>query len=131
MDTSRRGFLALIGALAGTQLGHVVHAEQAKYFVLNDTHVAGFQFHEGPRVLWDMREGEAVKLVAEPDNRHDEWAVRIERHGRHIGYLPRKQNQVVSRLLQQGCKVHGKLVNVDREAAPWRAVKVQAYIKML
>lgn len=131
MDTSRRGFLGLIGALAGTQLGRVVHAEQAKYFVLNDTHIAGFQFHDGPGVLWAMREGETVKLVAEPDNRHDKWAVRIERQGKHIGYLPRKQNHAVSRLLQQGCKVRCKITNVDREAAPWRAVKVQAYIKML
>jgi hypothetical protein len=51
--------------------------------------LAGFQFYAGS-ALWDeMKAGDPLVLVREPDNSHDAGAVRVEWRGRKLGYLPR------------------------------------------
>jgi hypothetical protein len=72
--------------------------------------------------------GDDVQLVAEPDNPHDPWAVRIEHRKSRIGYLPRTHNEAVSRLLQQGASVRCTITKVDASAPPWEAVEVSVGI---
>jgi hypothetical protein len=86
--------------------------------------VAGFQFHDGPQLLAHIRPGMALALVAEPDNRHDPRAIRIEAHGRHIGYVPRSDNGPLGRLIAQGAPLRARVLSVRREGEPWDAVRV-------
>lgn len=68
-----------------------------------------------------LQPGDEVQLIAEPGNPYDEWAVRIEHRKSRIGYLPRSQNQTVSRLLQQAApgRVKCCITAVDPHAVPW------------
>lgn len=56
-----------------------------------------------------LKPGDALELVAEPYNPHDCYAVRVHLDGRHIGYLPRQSNHVVSRLLRQGAPLRAEV----------------------
>ena len=56
----------------------------------------------------------------------DKNAVRIERRGTKLGYVPRESNEAVARLLAFG---HGdalecRVLSVDRGTAPWEQVRV-------
>jgi hypothetical protein len=95
--------------------------------VVIDCFVAGFRYHEGLDIMSYLQPGDEVQLIAEPGNPYDEWAVRIEHRKSRIGYLPRGQNQVVSRLLQRGApgEIKCRITAVDPETVPWEAVKVQ------
>jgi hypothetical protein len=71
--------------------------------------VAGFAFHEGPRLLDRLEPEVPLRLVLEPHNPFDPRAVRIEAFGRHIGYVPRVDNQPIHRLLVQGAPVQARV----------------------
>jgi hypothetical protein len=86
--------------------------------------VAGFQFHDGPLLLTKLQPNMALELVAEPHNRHDPQAIRIEARGRHIGYVPRHDNGPLGRLLQTGAPLRARVLSIKREGEPWDAVRV-------
>lgn len=130
MTSTRRQFLGILGALAASRLGLVQTRGEQCRFVLNECFVAGFRYHEGPDIMRELHVGDEVQLVAEPGNPYDPWAVRIEHRKTHIGYLPRTQNEAISRLLQQGVLVACGITAVQQNAVPWEAVRVQASILM-
>ena len=69
-----------------------LHAQLAAHILLQDSPLAGFQYHAGKAVWPQLRVGDALTLVREPDNAHDARAVRVEWQGRKIGYVPRREN---------------------------------------
>lgn len=56
--------------------------------------------------------------------------LRFDYLGAQIGYLPRSQNQVISRLLQQGAPVECHIARIDEDAPPWQAVTVKVSIQI-
>ena len=101
----------------------------AATYELDRFFIAGFQYHEGPQVISALQAGAAVRVYAEPENPYDDNAVRLEFCGRHIGYIPRRRNRIISRLLAQGAPVCGHIVGVHPSAEPWCAVEVAVTIR--
>ncbi|MCG3178268.1 MAG: hypothetical protein BIFFINMI_00594 [Phycisphaerae bacterium] len=97
--------------------------------VLAECQIAGFRYHDGPDIMAYLQVGDEVKLIAEPENPHDPWAVRIEHCGSRLGYLPRTHNEAVSRLLQQDVLARCLITRIDANAPPWEAVRVQVRIE--
>ncbi|MBX9810990.1 MAG: HIRAN domain-containing protein, partial [Burkholderiales bacterium] len=59
--------------------------------------LAGFRYYDA-KALWDeMKVGDTLTLVREPDNPHDANAVRVEWRGHKLGYVPRRENADVAR----------------------------------
>lgn len=98
---------------------------QDKHFTLNLFNIAGFQYYRGPKLVRRMRAGEELTLVVEPDNPHDIFAVRIERKGTKLGYVPRTDNRHLSRLLEQRAQLDCRVVEVRSDEVPWRMVRVE------
>jgi len=111
-------------------IGRLETSGDGQRFVLNECFIAGFRYHDGLDIMPSMRAGDQIQLIAEPGNPYDEGAVRIEHKKSRIGYLPRTQNQAVSRLLQQGAPVECQIVSVDSAAAPWEAVQIRVSISL-
>ncbi len=123
-DLSRRGFLA---GLLGVPIGSIRGARQVesrRLLSLGQFYVAGFQYYDGPDIIHQLRAGQRYELVAEPENPHDAFAVAIYWHNRQLGYIPRQENRSLSRLLQQGGKLHCQAVSANAQAAPWLALEV-------
>lgn len=90
--------------------------------------LAGFQFYAG-RELWDeMKPGDALALVREPDNPHDAHAVRVEWRGRRLGYLPRAENRAVAAEMDRGGRVEGRIARLNRHVDPWRRIRIEVYV---
>jgi len=94
-------------------------------YLLNVFSVAGFQYHEGMKLISQMQTGERLALKAEPGNPYDKFAVRIERRGATIGYVPRSDNRHIHRLLRQGARLTCRVVEVNRQAPTWHQVRVE------
>ncbi|PJF46488.1 MAG: hypothetical protein CUN48_13545 [Candidatus Thermofonsia Clade 3 bacterium] len=90
--------------------------------VLLCAHVAGFQYHDGPRVLEHLALGDALTLTHERDNPHDVLAVRIDWHGIKLGYIPRPENADIAARLIMGERLLARIDTLDPEAEPWRQV---------
>ena len=88
----------------------------------------GFQFYAG-RELWDeMKAGDALVLVREPDNPRDVHAVRVEWRGRKLGYLPRAENRAVAAEMDRGGKVAARIARLSRHRDPWRRILVEVHV---
>ena len=128
MTNTRLEFLGLVDAIATSGIGRIERTGRHQRFVLDECFVAGFRYHDGPDIMQYLQPGDDVQLIAEPGNPYDEWAVRIEHKKSRIGYLPRTQNQTVSRLLQQGAPMECQIVAVDPATTPWEAVKIRVSV---
>lgn len=90
--------------------------------------LAGFQYYGG-KILWDeMREGDRLTLVREPDNPHDPFAVRVEWRGAKLGYLPRSQNRDVAGEMDRGTPVGARIGQLTADRNPWKRLRVDVYV---
>lgn len=92
--------------------------------------VAGFGFYEGPRLLDHLKQDLPLRLVLDPDNRYDQRAVRIEAFGRHIGYVPRADNQPIHRLLVQQVPVQARVFSVGPRQPGFDTVMVAVSLRI-
>lgn len=84
--------------------------------------LAGFQYYAGKRVWSDLRVGDSLALVREADNPHDPRAVRVEWRGEKLGYVPRAGNETVSRLIDQGVRLSGRITHLQPGRSHWQRV---------
>lgn len=92
--------------------------------------LAGFQYHEGKAVWSELRVGDVLALVREPDNAHDPRAVRVEWHGRMIGYVPKAQNEAVARQLDWGNRLQARIVRLTRHRDPWKRIEFEIFLAL-
>ncbi|HMV18882.1 MAG TPA: HIRAN domain-containing protein [Zoogloea sp.] len=103
-------------------------AQQVRILVQNSP-LAGFQYYSG-KILWDeMREGDPLVLVREPDNRHDTAAIRVEWRGVQLGHLPRAENAALAAEMDRGVKVEGRIGRLTKDPNPWKRLRVEVYVR--
>jgi hypothetical protein len=103
-------------------------AQVSAHILLQDSPLAGFQYHAG-KTLWpQMRVGDALTLVREPDNAYDAKAVRVEWQGRKIGYVPRRENADVARLMDRGEVLEARIDRLADVRDPWSRVRFEILI---
>jgi len=101
-------------------------AESVRMLVQNSP-LAGFQYHAGTELWQQIRVGDALALVREPDNPHDRNAVRVEWRGRKLGYLPQAENRAVSAELDLGTRLAARVSHLREERNPWRRIGIDIY----
>lgn len=130
---TRRSFLArLLGLGAGMALPRAAPAPARRVAVeyrIRAFHVAGFQYHAGPRRIRGMRVGDTLALISEPENAYDPHAIRIEWRGAKLGYVPRRQNRELHALLTGGAPLGARIEQVNADAEPWEAVAVAVLLR--
>ena len=108
-------------------LSLAVQAQTVKLLVQSSL-LAGFQYHAGT-VLWDeLKVGDELTLVREPDNPHDGRAVRVEWRGIQLGYLPRAENEAVAAAMDHGERVAGRIAALVQHRNPWRRVRIEVFV---
>lgn len=105
-------------------------AEVSERILLQASPLAGFQYYHGKQVWGEMREGDALELVREPDNAHDPRAVRVEWHGIKLGYVPRRENEAVARLLDRGSRLEARITRLVKSRNPWQRMLFEVYVPM-
>ena len=117
------GALLLAAAAAHAQSG------EARMLVQSSP-LAGFQYYEGKQ-LWDeMKVGDALTLVREPDNAHDSNAVRVEWRGHKLGYVPRRENHSVAQHMDRGGGVEARVSRLTRHRNPWQRIEFEVFVRL-
>jgi hypothetical protein len=99
--------------------------EVSAQLLLQDSPLAGFQFHAGKKLWSQMRVGDGLMLVREPDNVYDRLAIRVEWKNQAIGYVPRRENSDVARLLDHGVKLVARISRLAESRDPWARVRFE------
>lgn len=96
---------------------------------LFDTYVAGTTHIEGIEDLAaSLRDGDRLVFYREPDNPHDPQAIRIETlEEKKIGYVPRRDNVVFSRLMDAG-KLLFATIAAKEMRGNWLKIDIKIYL---
>jgi hypothetical protein len=122
-------FLRCILTCAGLILAHPVAATESR-ILLQDSPLAGFQFHRG-KALWDeMAVGDRLDLIREPDNRFDPRAIRVEWRGQKLGYVPRRENTDIARLMDNGARPQARISRLAESRDPWQRLRVEIFLPL-
>lgn len=100
-----------------------------KDIFLFDTYVAGTSFIDGIEELADhLAQGEKLDFFREPENPYDKKAIVIKTaQGVKIGYVPRSDNAVFSRLMDAGKLLFGR-ITMKKMRGEWLEIKIKIYL---
>ena len=122
---SRLGWLILVWMWA-----QPLHAQIAAHILLQDSPLAGFQYHAGKKLWPQMQVGDALTLTREPDNAYDAKAVRVEWQGHKIGYVPRRENADVARFMDGGQALVARINRLAEVRDPWSRMRFDILISV-
>ncbi|HEX4985820.1 MAG TPA: HIRAN domain-containing protein [Burkholderiales bacterium] len=120
--------LVLLIALAASAAA--IAGPAATRILVQNSPVAGFQFHEGKRLWAQMQVGDELTLVREPDNAYDPRAVRVDWNGHKLGYVPKAQNEAVARQLDRGNRLEARIVRLNRSRDPWKRIEFEVFLRL-
>lgn len=97
--------------------------------MLFDTVVAGTSYVEGiQQIAAALQIGDRLEFVREPDNSYDEKAIKVETAGgQKIGYVPREDNIVFSRLMDAGKLLFGRITRLDSRKS-WTRIEMEIFL---
>ena len=89
-------------------------------------HIAGFTYYDGVDVFENLKIGTPLLLKAEPENRYDPNAVAIYFQKNKLGFVPRTENEALSKFLNLGYSdlFEVKINQISPEEHPERQVRV-------
>jgi hypothetical protein len=102
---------------------------QSVQLLVQDSPLAGFRYGEAAAVWPELREGDALELVREPDNPHDANAVRVDWRGRKLGYVPRRENAAIAWGLDRGAPLRARVSRLAQHPNPARRIGFEIYIE--
>ena len=143
LPADSKDLLALLNSI-DTDEGMPVPFERSIFLL--GTQVAGTSFRKNMDELYEkLNEGDLVKLVREPENKYDEYAIRIDTNSDQplgyvpsekvpddeylkLGYVPRVNNKILARLMDAGKYLYGvvRLKEMDRS---FHHIVVKIYMK--
>lgn len=96
---------------------------------LFDTHVAGTSHIEGIEELEPhLNIDDKLEFFREPDNPHDNRAIVIKNaDGVKIGYVPKRDNVIFSRLMDAGKLLFGRITSKDMQGN-WLKIDIKVYL---
>lgn len=96
---------------------------------LFDTYVAGTSHIEGIEELEPhLNVEDKLEFYREPDNPYDKQAIVIKNaDGVKIGYIPKQDNIIFSRLMDAGKLLFGKIAAKEMKSS-WLRIKIEVYL---
>jgi len=115
-----------VAALAATALP--AQAQQVRLLVQSSP-LAGFRYHEAPALFAELRTGDTLDLVREPDNPHDANAVRVDWRGRSLGYVPRRENGALAWAMDRGEALTARISALRTHRKPSRRIEFEVFVE--
>ena len=93
--------------------------------------IAGFTYWEGCMAITDLKVGSQLRLVREEDNKFDPHAVAIYYEDYKLGFIPRGENELISKMVDLG---YGKIFDcrvqrISLDTHPEKQVGVIVFLK--
>ncbi len=106
---------------------HKKSPDREKEFFFNEFYVAGYHYYQAEEIEDTLLEGKQVVFVREPECQFDSRAVEVYANGKKLGYIPRRDNSAIARLMDQGVVINGQICKRNFDDIPCRRVKISAY----
>jgi len=104
-------------------------ADSVRMLVQNSP-LAGSQYY-AMEIFWsEIKVGDALTLIREPDNKHDRNAIRVEWRGHKLGYVPRAQNRAVATAMDTGDQLTARVSSLSDNKNPWQRLAFEVFIEL-
>ena len=119
----------LVSLLHSHGNGLVVPKTFERDIFLFDTYVAGTTHIEGIEELeQNLKVNDKLDFFREPDNRYDKQAIVIKTtNGLKIGYVPKQDNLIFSRLMDAGKLLFGKISAKEKKGS-WIKIEIKVFL---
>ena len=81
-----------------------------RYFI--SFHIAGLYYYRNCNIISQLKSGTPLELEHEPDNIHDNKAIKISYNGYKLGYVPRRLNHIVLTMMILDKEIHAEVMAV-------------------
>ena len=116
--------LPAVGHARATGQSHELHGKGAeRELLIQESPVAGFQYHHGETVWPRLSAGDSLRLLREPDNPYDRRAVAVYWGTSKLGYVPRAANTAVSQMMDRGERLAARVKRLRESRDPWKRVE--------
>ena len=133
MRSARDRVLLLVAAfIEGVASAHPAIAQERQgrvQMLVQNSPLAGFRHGEAADAWPDLRNGDELTLVREPDNAFDPNAVRVEWHGRKLGYVPRRDNAALAWAMDRGETLRARVSRCEWHPNPARRIAFQVFVE--
>jgi hypothetical protein len=126
MDAKHALLLALLLAVASAVADRAL-AQQVRVLVQSSP-LAGFKYHEAPKIWQEMRVGDALSLEREPDNVHDATAISVKWRGHMLGYVPRAQNAALAWAMDRGENLDARVSRLQPHRNLRKRIEFEVYV---
>ena len=100
-------------------------ADTRTHILLQDSPLAGFQYHHGKQLWTEMQAGDTLTLMREPDNHYDAQAIRVDWRGLKPGYVPRRENTDIARMMDYDAKLTARITRLTESRDPWQRIRFE------
>lgn len=109
----------LLAVLTDNPVSELIRPLQKRILLL-DTFVAGTAYIQDREVFQEMKPGDRLRMLRE-DNEQDRWAILLlDQAGRKAGYVPRKDNLILARLMDGGKLLEAEVMNLEQRSRFWK-----------
>ena len=119
----RTFFRRLLGSLGATVASSHIGAED-RSVIIQESPIAGFQFHRGDAIWPSLAVGEKLALIRESSNTNDPNAVAVYFHDQQLGYVPRGENGAIAQMLDRGENLEARISTLLLEEDPWERIRI-------
>jgi hypothetical protein len=123
----RTFFQRLFGGLGAAVASPAIGAE-GRSVLIQESPLAGFQFHHGDAIWPSLAVGEELALVRESANTHDPDAVAVYFREEKLGYVPRAENGAIAQMLDRGENLEARISNLLVKEDPWERVRFTVFL---
>jgi hypothetical protein len=117
-----------LAALALLAAALAAPAQTVKLLVQSSP-LAGYRYAEAAQVWPELKFGDPLDLVREPDNPHDRNAVRVDWRGRKLGYVPRAENEALAWAMDRGEKVSARISRLQAHRNPRMRIEFEVFVE--
>jgi hypothetical protein len=93
------------------------------HILLQESPLAGFQYHRASGIWSFLRVGASLRLKREPHNTHDANAIAVWFMNDQLGYIPRSENGRLAELMDRGERLEVQISKLLDEEDPWQRVR--------
>jgi len=119
----------LLSALLCAAHGEAPQAQPSVRLLVQASPLAGARHGEAAQVWAQMKTGDALDLVREPDNPHDANAVRVQWRGRKLGYVPRSENGALAWAMDRGEVPKARVSRLLEHRNARRRIEFEVYLE--
>ena len=121
---NRRTFFRQLFGSIGAVVASPVAVADSRSVVIQESPVAGFQFHQGEAAWPSLFTGAPLALLREPSNPHDADAVAVYFKTKKLGYVPRAENRAVAQMMDRGECLEASISKLSISENPWQRIRM-------